>query len=382
MGKMRTLLSELLYQTITLINKVVPKKQNNIFIYDGPFMRQNCWALFKYLIKNGFDKEYNITYFVNNPVSEIDNRFQTSSFIVALWKRVRAKYVFFEYNNFKLNCKRTNRQVSFNIWHGMPIKKIGYLSVSDVPHPYEDDYTYFLVTSQYFRDTMKKVFHLSDNQVYLGGYPRNDYLKSPKRECVFIRENNKNYLWMPTFRTSSTNGFSDSNKALPFLNQYNVNEFNKFLQEKGIHVIIKLHPFQDSIEWLERNSLSNITLINNKDIFEEGLELYELVGFVDGLITDYSSIYFDYLLTEKPILFAIDDYDEYKSNRGFIDEKLFDNLQMPIATSFEDFCMKLVNSMNAQEQEVYQALQEKYSITAKTGSFCKDILEFVGIVKS
>ncbi len=379
--KMRKSISEVSYSFLSIMNRIVPKNTKGIFIYDGPFMRQNCWALFSYLVDNGYDKKYEITFFTNQKSNITNDMLQTSSILKGAWKRLKARYVFFEYDNFKLNCKKNDQQLCFNIWHGMPIKKIGYLSKSHISHPYEDDYTYCLATSLYFKDIMKRVFHLSDSQVYLGGYPRNDYLIKEKPKSKHLLMNCKNYIWMPTFRTSTANGFSDSGSenALPFVNETNIHEFDEFLHAKHISVIIKLHPFQDKVEWLKANTFKNITIINNKDIFEEGLELYEFIGQMDGLITDYSSVFFDYLITGKPTLFAIDDYESYKEKRGFIDESIFDYIKMPVARSYEQFCDMLTYRMQSPCKQDLEALRLRFAISSVSGSFTKDILDFVGI---
>ena len=54
----------------------------------------------------------------------------------------------------------------------------------------------------------------------------------------------------------------------------------------------------------------------NKDLDDLGISLYHLLGQSDGLITDYSSVYYDYLLTNKPVGLTIDDLKEYSENLG------------------------------------------------------------------
>lgn len=58
-------------------------------------------------------------------------------------------------------------------------------------------------------------------------------------------------------------------------------------------------------------------MLTNRELDEAGVELYRLVGAADGLLTDYSSIYFDYLLLNHPMIFLIDDIDGYQEKRGF-----------------------------------------------------------------
>ena len=52
--------------------------------------------------------------------------------------------------------------------------------------------------------------------------------------------------------------------------------------------------------------------------------LYSLVREADALITDYSSVYFDYLLLDRPIAFVLEDLGSYRGNRGFVVERPLD----------------------------------------------------------
>jgi len=70
--------------------------------------------------------------------------------------------------------------------------------------------------------------------------------------------------------------------------------------------------------------MSHIRLITNEDLSHMSIELYELLGKTDALISDYSSVYIDYLLTNQPIGFTVDDLKDYSSNLGFSVENPID----------------------------------------------------------
>ena len=57
--------------------------------------------------------------------------------------------------------------------------------------------------------------------------------------------------------------------------------------------------------------------MNDDDVSSNGLQLYQIIALTDALITDYSSISNDYLLLDRPMIFTLDDYEEYRSSRGF-----------------------------------------------------------------
>jgi CDP-glycerol glycerophosphotransferase (TagB/SpsB family) len=116
-------------------------------------------------------------------------------------------------------------------------------------------------------------------------------------------------IYMPTWRENSFNS-----------NPINLDNLNKFAQDNGLFIIMKMHPFIrrdsffDSIEqdkYLFKDDYSfNITFYPSTD------DIYPILSHSDMLITDYSSIYFDYLLVNKPIVFFIYDKNEYLKYRG------------------------------------------------------------------
>ena len=62
----------------------------------------------------------------------------------------------------------------------------------------------------------------------------------------------------------------------------------------------------------------NIKIIKNSDISDSNITLYELLSVTDLLLTDYSSVYIDYLLINKPVAFLMSDFESYLNTRGFV----------------------------------------------------------------
>ena len=108
---------------------------------------------------------------------------------------------------------------------------------------------------------------------------------------------------MPTFRDNSTN-FLQS--AFPY-----PEKLNDLCKSLNLLLAFKLHPNTAQKELNPFKGLSNIQLIDNNQ------DVYPLLKFTSGLITDYSSIYNDYSALHKPILFYSPDLEEYnKNSRG------------------------------------------------------------------
>ena len=169
-------------------------------------------------------------------------------------------------------------------------------------------YDYFFSTSNWTNETnFKSIF--SAKEFLNLGYPRNDiFFKDEdnldlmfcdKQVYEIVKNNNYNkiILYMPTHRENSTKIALDLNKL------------NKKLQEINSLFIIKLHPFVlEFYKHTYKELFSNIVFHNaNGDI-------YPLLKYVDVLVSDYSSIVYDFLLLNKPIIFYNYDIDEYKKN--------------------------------------------------------------------
>ena len=91
-------------------------------------------------------------------------------------------------------------------------------------------------------------------------------------------------------------------------------------------LIVQPHPLESLTNLNYLDDCKNIVLINDNDILKNNLQLYEILSISDELITDYSSVFIDYLLIDKPICFYIPDFEEYKTRRGFVFENVLENL--------------------------------------------------------
>lgn len=113
-------------------------------------------------------------------------------------------------------------------------------------------------------------------------------------------------------------------------------QLDKYLKESDMHLIIKLHPAQD-YEGSEPVEYENIKIWTHQELNHQNIELYRLLGSSDALITDYSSVYFDYLLLNKPIAFTVNDLEMYTNERGFVFDKPEDYMPGSKIKSIEQF---------------------------------------------
>lgn len=238
--------------------------------------------------------------------------------LLGFYHFLTSKFVFHThgiYNNFPL----LKKQVNINLWHGMPLKNIGYLDG-------KTDFLktdYVIATATIFKDIMARVFDINKEKVLLLGQPRNQFLLEPKATLNKLfgkksQENSTTILWMPTYRKSNFGEVRDDGKVLEdgLMSNENLIAINDFLTKANATCFIKLHPM-DANSVKSFNKYSNIIFIDNTSFNDQNLNMYSCFASVDILLTDYSSIYIDFLILNKPIGFVVNDFKSYSDSRGF-----------------------------------------------------------------
>jgi CDP-glycerol glycerophosphotransferase (TagB/SpsB family) len=204
-----------------------------------------------------------------------------------------------------------NRSVVINLWHATNLKKIGcdadlkfsykcqnaYGSISYLKYilfPFlKTRYDYVLASSSESRVKMMSAFCVNSSNVIVTGLPRTDILKK-------MNNNNFTIAYLPTFREITNYDYFEN---------FNIIKMDEYFKKNKIKFLYKTH-YADKNTW--SIDTEHIEMIKNDDI-------YEILTFVDILITDYSSVYFDYCLTDRPMIFTPFDYEAYISH----DRKLY-----------------------------------------------------------
>ncbi len=219
------------------------------------------------------------------------------------------------------------------LWHGVGIKNLNYASTSPtlrtiyhtknlikkaIYAPYREKPALFLTTSTLMTQHFMKCFNLTVDRIYEGGYPRCELLQASEAELMthvrkyetssmletitYFKDFEKIFLYMPTWR--------DQNPDFLTNLQWDFEKLNAILQEKQQLFVLKLHPMSTT-KALEQASFTNILILPSD------LDIYPLLPFTDVLITDYSSIYYDYILMDGKdvILFPYDIQDYIQKSR-------------------------------------------------------------------
>lgn len=202
------------------------------------------------------------------------------------------------------------------VWHGYPAKSVGYGSIElnkDIHFTSrlaEDTLSINAATIPTFHPEAIELYKKSfpNAQLFTTGDPRTDPLFLQTHSSIIQEENpfslwvtqnkkNKKIIYMPTFRDEKTEAIDFHKKMIIFIQQ-------TLLENPSISIALKLHPatkkqllIDEKKEFYEISKNSRFTILDTHN-----QNIYQVLKLFDCLMTDYSSIRFDYLATEKPIL--------------------------------------------------------------------------------
>lgn len=297
---------------------------------------------------------------------------------------LRAKYFFHHYGINQISNILQYGAIQLDFWHGTPLKKVRY---DVVPKPTLDftcfkskiiaflnkgSEEYVSSTSEYLSNKILcKAFDVKPDYMLNYGYPRTDIIKFSKDEIVefakryspelisyleITQKYEKVLLYMPTWRDDDPDYFSKANIDFKTLNEK--------LRSLNYVFFLKLHPLTKSINLQEYTNI--IQIANDVDI-------YPFLNFTDFLITDYSSIYFDYLLTDKEIIFIPYDYDNYVKNRELYFN--YDDITPGIKyRTFDDFIINIDSIRKLDYSDARKKIKDKF-ITNYNFDACEKIYQ-------
>lgn len=220
-----------------------------------------------------------------------------------------------------INTYLSGNAYAVNLWHGVGIKSCKWT----LPNTFSNRITYFahyrkpdlfLSTSPFStKYLVSGMYDIDEKQIIEGEYPRNAILSQSKENIKrFIHKYegevsasivkrlekyHKVYIYMPTWR--------DDNRDIIEGASFDLDYLNNVLNERNELFLFRLHS-GTKIEGIVNPEYSNIYFIPRE------VDIYPILPFTDMLITDYSSIYYDYILMDKEILLFPFDLNEYLSS--------------------------------------------------------------------
>ncbi|GAB0275837.1 putative glycosyltransferase [Staphylococcus pseudintermedius] len=354
-------------------------------VRDGKSITDSPYAIFLGLNAHETFSNYQHIWVVDHPdtlvfYQEKFKVFQNVSFVIKesneyLKALTESKFLI---NNatFPAYFTKKPQQIYINTWHGTPLKHMGF----DVKNNLKGSQNtmknflasdYMISPNAHTTNIFKHAFKLDglySGEILEIGYPRIDLTinttANEAREYLAEHLNLKKnpiILYCPTWRGKNVN---DPENSL-----LNVFEEIKLLNQKLPHqVLVKVHPFVYS-KAKEMPELKPY-------LVPDFLDTNQLMPAVDLMITDYSSIFFDFLVTDKPIVFYVPDLDKYQNERGvYID---LCALPGPVADNIQDVITLVSNESykDADVQEKYAKFKHNF-VNYENGSVTERLIESV-----
>ncbi|MEE3468617.1 MAG: CDP-glycerol glycerophosphotransferase family protein [Eubacterium sp.] len=350
----KDLLAGLARTLMRLCLRVIPLRDDVMF-EAHPDFADNSGTVYEELLRRGYNKSHRIYWNVYDEESvkgvelppNVYCVYKHKSGLRATWQlaKARARCRFIVDSNSYIHKVRGS-QVRLHLGHGMPIKLLPeYTNYGEIGAC--DGY---VICGVYWKSIYTEMAHIPEEVLLPIGYPRNDVLvagseadklrreesgKKDGEEHAFfwhIHEREEYILWMPTYRQHRNKAAERSqereenkqaidegrwevmamqqlrakkNPKMPFgmpevEDTEQLETLDQKLEECGLKIYFRPHPSQD-LQYVSKVALSNIRIADDEFLRRCDVSLYGLIADSTALITDYSSVYFDYLLTGKPI---------------------------------------------------------------------------------
>lgn len=272
---------------------------------------------------------------------------------------------------------KKKNQVYVQCWHGTPLKKLRYdievngavlNTINEIRKRNDIDakrFDYFISPSKYCTEKFTSAFNLKklgkENIIIEEGYPRNDFLfnKSDKdingiKKKLGIPKNKKVIFYLPTFRDNQ------HKSGLGYTYKTEL-DFDELKNKLGKDYVILFSPHYFVANKFDFSKYKGFII--NVQGYDEINELY-LVS--DIIMTDYSSVFFDFANLKKPIIYYMYDIDDYQNNlRDFYIS--LDELPGPIAKTQEELEDNILNI-----DKIFEKYKNKYEKFNKKYNYLDD----------
>lgn len=348
-------------------------------------------AIYQAMLNNEKYKDYTFVWGFNNIENYNELQKNKNTVVVKFMSKeyqkylAKAKYWIFNYRALDHIYPKKN-QIFIQCWHGTPLKRLGYdlkssdnvmNSIEEIRDKYRIDakkFKYFISPSKFASEKFISAWNLKEvkkeNVIVEKGYPRNDFLYNYTDEDVtkikqklgLENEKRKIILYAPTWRDNQ----HTSNLGYTYKTEV---DFEKMQKELGDNYIILFRAHYLVANSFEFDKYSNFIYdVSKVD------DINELYVISDILITDYSSVFFDYANLKKPIVFYMYDLENYRDDiRGFY----FDISELPgNIVKTEDELIKEVEYIaeKFEYNEKYKDFNNKYNYL-DDGNAAKRVIE-------
>jgi CDP-glycerol glycerophosphotransferase (TagB/SpsB family) len=246
-----------------------------------------------------------------------------------IWTCLRAGVYAYDVNVGDVNFYTSCGAFRANLWHGTPLKRIER-DIDTPGHPAHREFhgswlrrafyhlrapwnarspDLTIAASPYAAPHMASAFAVPAERAPVTGLPRNDVLLSDEespfpadaawreRLLAWRAQGRRVLVYMPTFRDTK------ADRSLPL----DWDRLEAFLAERGAVMLLKLHPHDAA-------RLPDLARRASFEVVDTGADPYPILRHADVLVTDYSSVFFDFLALDRPMVFYAYDLEQYRSS--------------------------------------------------------------------
>lgn len=370
-----------------LIRAVVPVKKN-IILFESNVGRNytgNPKAIYENMVKRGLDRQYKCVYILENTNIPLQgNAKKVKRLRLAYFYYMAVAGVWVSDSRFpEFIVKRKNTKY-IQTWHGTPLKKLaldmdsihmdGENSLDEYKEKFRENsstWDYLISQNRFSTEVFSRCFDFHKAMLEYG-YPRNDVLFEGNcqetitklKEKYAIPEGKKVLLYAPTWRDNEFYG----NNRYKFNQALDYDMLKKAISDEYI-ILVKCHYLvQDSIDWSRYSGFVYS--------FDSKTDIADLYLVADALITDYSSVMFDYSLLKRPMFFFAYDLKEYKDElRGFYFDYM-EEIPGPISQTTEELIIQVREYNSEFWNHKYEAFSDKFN-TFDKGNASERVVDLI-----
>jgi len=342
-----------IFNSIFIMSKTINKKNSDtvLFTSDSRGNRTgNIKYIYEEMMKQGLDKKYNLHEMYKSNVSLRRSKIDKFLFPYLLGK---ADYIFLDdYHPLLYHLNFRKNQEIIQLWHAVgSFKTVGYSRTGMQDGPFFNsvnhrNYTKVYVCSEKDVPNYAEAFGILESKIYPLGIPRTDMFFDDHYKKIAIQKVQKSYpvlknkniiLYAPTFRGSGHYTAYYPYEMLDF------EKLAKYCSETNSIILIKMHPFVRKgivIPEIYKEYFIDISKYR---------EINDFLLVADILISDYSSLIYEFAILKKPMLFYAFDLEEYSLNRGFY-EPYNEFVPGKVVNTFEELIDSLYRNDFEQEK--------------------------------
>lgn len=353
--KLNQFKNKLLNYLFAVCRRLVPA--SGYVYYAEDFFDSNVLLAFREHQRQQPTKAWLLGRNIKQPIAELssDKQVLHGLSVCSLWRLLAAKklIVDHEYTGETFSLIRQYIPV-IQLWHGLPYKALS----GNIHYPHVCDEV-FISSSEWFNQHIFPSIFRAKQYLALG-YPRNDAFmqRAEQRDWInteplaLLRQVQQTtgelVIYAPTYRDWGDNDYP-----------LNLPELNQWCAQHSISFILKFHPFisrkfSDAMQLGNSNELQQLPNLPHLYLYPSGKNVYPWLAEAKSLITDYSSIAYDFLLAKKPIVYFQYDAEKYRELRGETLVADEDFICGPIVENQHQLLQMLLNDNFAHYSNNYQ----------------------------